>query len=89
MGLNQELVGKRYTESTYEVTADAIEKYARATNDLNDRYLGGDEIAASPIFPIVPAFSSFGDAAGDPERGADLLKGTTQAAHRPVAAATG
>jgi acyl dehydratase len=74
VGLNKELVGKDFGTKTYEVTAEAIEKYARATNDLNDRYLGGDEITASPIFPIVPAFSSFGDAAGDPELQADLLR---------------
>jgi acyl dehydratase len=74
MGLNKELVGKDFGTKTYEVTADAIEKYARATNDLNDRYLGGGDVVASPIFPIVPAFSSFGDAAGDPNLGADLLR---------------
>jgi acyl dehydratase len=73
MGLNADLVGKEYTRSTYEVTAEAIEQYARATNDLNARYLGG-EVLASPIFPIVPAFGSFMEAAMDPQLGADLLR---------------
>ena len=73
MGLNAELIGKKYTESTYEVTAEAIEKYARATNDLNERYLG-EGVVASPVFPIVAAFNSFMEAAMDPELGADLLR---------------
>jgi acyl dehydratase len=73
VGLNAELIGKKYTESNYEVTAEAIEKYARATNDLNERYLG-DDIVASPVFCVVPAFSSFMEAAMDPELGADLLR---------------
>lgn len=74
MPLNKDLVGKRYETSTYEVTAEAIERYARATNDLNPRYLGGDDQVASPIFPVVPVFQSFMAASMDPELGADLLR---------------
>jgi acyl dehydratase len=75
VGLNAELTGRDYGTKTYEVTAEAIEKYARATNDLNERYIGGsDDQVASPIFPIVSAFASFGDAAADPELQADLLR---------------
>lgn len=74
MGLNAELVGKDYGQSTFDVTAEAIEAYARATNDLNDRYLGGEDVVASPVFPVVPAFGSFMGAAMDPELGADLLR---------------
>jgi acyl dehydratase len=74
MPLNKELIGKTYTEQTYEVTADAIEKYARATNDLNDNYLAGDESVASPIFPIVPSFQFMMQAGMDPELEADLLR---------------
>ena len=73
MGLNQDLVGKRYAESTYEVTAGAIEKYARATNDLNERYLDAD-IVASPVFPVVPVFGAFMEASMDPELQADMLR---------------
>lgn len=73
MALNAELVGKEYEQRTYEVTADAIERYARATNDLNERYLSGD-VVASPIFPVVPAFESFMAAAMNPDLGADLLR---------------
>ena len=75
MGLNAELEGKEYDETTYEVTADAIEKYARATNDNNDNYLGGDaSVVAPPIFYVVPAFQSFMNAAMDSELQADLLR---------------
>ena len=74
MGLNTELVGKEYPSSTFEVTADHIERYARATNDENERYLSGDDVVAPPVFPVVPAFNSFMTAAMDPELGADLLR---------------
>jgi acyl dehydratase len=73
MGLNADLVGKSYGESTYEVTADAIENYARATNDTNERYLGGD-VVASPVFPVVPVFQSYMAAAMDPELQADVMR---------------
>ncbi|MEA2460470.1 MAG: hypothetical protein QOH90_647, partial [Actinomycetota bacterium] len=59
MGLNTALTGKRYEDATYTVTEEAISKYAEATNDLNDRYLGGDDVVAPPVFPIVPAGQSF------------------------------
>ena len=87
MGLNQDLVGKRYTESTYEVTADAIERYARATNDLNERYLSTD-IVAPPVFVVVPVFAAFMEASMDPELQADMLRlvhGTEEhILHRPI-----
>ncbi len=74
MGLNTELIGKEYEASTFEVTADHIERYARATNDENERYLGDDGVVAPPVFPVVPAFNAFMTAAMDPELGADLLR---------------
>jgi acyl dehydratase len=75
LSLNAELVGKKYDTSTFEVTADAIEKYARATNDLNERYLsGGDDVVAPPVFPVVAGFGAFMTAAMDPELQADLLR---------------
>ena len=74
MPLNKELIGKSYEAATYEVTADGIEKYARATNDLNEAYLAGEESVASPVFPIVPAFQFMMQAAMDSELGADLLR---------------
>jgi acyl dehydratase len=87
MGLNADLAGKKYTESTHEITADAIERYALATNDDNERYRGTD-VAASPVFLVVPAFASFMEAATDPELGADLLRlvhgGEEHVIHKPV-----
>ena len=74
MPLNTKLIGRTYDPDTYEVTADSIEKYARATNDLNERYIGGDDIVASPIFPIVPAFQFLMKAGMDPELEADLMR---------------
>lgn len=74
MGLNTALVGKDYGEKTYEVTAEAIEAYARATNDENERYLGGDDVIAPPIFPVVPAFDAFMAAGMDPELEADVMR---------------
>jgi acyl dehydratase len=74
MGLNAELVGKDYPSKTYEVTADAIEKYALATNDPNERYVGGDDVVAPPVFPVVPAFQTFMEVGMDPELEADLLR---------------
>jgi acyl dehydratase len=75
VGLNEELVGKEYDSSTFEVKADHIEQYARATNDLNERYLsGGDDVVAPPVFPVVAAFGAFMNAAMDPELEADLLR---------------
>lgn len=74
MGLNTELIGKDYGETTYEVTAEAIERYARATNDENPAYMKGDDSVATPVFPVVPVFQSFMNAAMDPELGADILR---------------
>ena len=74
MPLNTALIGKTYEPKTFEVTGDAIEKYARATNDTNERYLAGDDAVASPIFPIVPAFQFLMEAGMDPELQADLLR---------------
>jgi acyl dehydratase len=75
MALNKDLVGKSYGEKTYEVTAEAIEKYARATNDENPRYLGGgDDVVATPVFPVVPSFEAFMSATMDPELNADVMR---------------
>jgi acyl dehydratase len=73
VGLNADLVGKEYDSATFEVTAEHIERYARATNDENERYLSGD-IVSPPIFPVVAAFDAFTAAAIDPDLGADLLR---------------
>lgn len=73
MPLNKELIGKKYDSKTYKVTAEAIENYARATNDENERYLSTD-IVSTPVFPVVPAFESFMAGSMDPDLGADLMR---------------
>lgn len=87
MPLNKDLVGKAYDTSIYDVTANAIEKYARATNDENPRYLGED-VVASPVFPVVPVFGAFMTAAMDPDLGANLMRlvhgGEEHVLHRPI-----
>lgn len=73
MELNQELVGKRYEGSAYRVTVEAIERYARATNDANPAYFGTSALG-SPVFPVVAGFPTFMDAARDPDLGADVVR---------------
>ena len=73
MVLNEALVGRPYMGDDYEVTAEAIGRYADATNDPNPRYRKPDP-PASPVFAIVPAFGVIMGAAKDPELGADLLR---------------
>ena len=90
MPLNADLVGKEYAGATYQVTAEAIEKFARATNDENERYLSGDDVVAPPVFPVVPAFNSFMEAGMDPELQADLLRlvhgAEEHVIHKPIKA---
>ena len=89
MELNQALTGKRYDGGSYEVTAEAIARYAEATNDRNPRYRGPAPVA-SPVFGIVPAFPTIMIAARDPELGADLLRlvhiSEKHVIHRPLRA---
>lgn len=73
MALNRGLVGKDYSD-TFDVTEDSIRGYAQATDDSNHRYLGPGDVVASPVWPVVPAFGLFMDAAKDPELGADFLR---------------
>jgi acyl dehydratase len=71
MSLNTELAGKAYEVSTYEVTAEAIENYAAATNEDNPAFKGPDAVAP-PCFPIVPAGNGLGQAMLDPELNANI-----------------
>lgn len=59
--LNQELIGKRYPEQRFEVTAAAARAFALASNDENPRYLddsGLEGPIAPPLFAIVAAMPS-------------------------------
>lgn len=51
-------VGVWSEPSTFEVTAERIAEYARATNDPIAAHLSGE--IAPPVFAIVPSFSSLG-----------------------------
>lgn len=87
MGLNRDLIGRSYSDS-FEVTEEAIGRYARATDDLNPRYLGPGDVVASPVWPVVPAFGLFMKAAKDPQLGADFLRlvhaGEDHRLHAPI-----
>src|SRR3712207_3917112 len=67
---------RRHTRYWRDWSSDVCSSdlYARATNDENERYLGGTDVVAPPVFPVVPAFNTFMTAAMDPELGADLLR---------------
>lgn len=71
VGLNTELQGKVYPSATYEVTAEAIEKYADATNEDNPAFRGPNAVAP-PAFPIVPAGLAIANAFFDPDLGVNL-----------------
>lgn len=56
--LNQELIGKRYPEQRFEVTAEAARAFALATNDENPAYVDDSGLhapIAPPMFAIVAA----------------------------------
>lgn len=73
MPINTELAGKKYPTETYEVSAEAIRKYAEATNEDNPVFTG-DAPVAPPCFPIVPAGRTIGKAMFDQELGANLMR---------------
>jgi acyl dehydratase len=77
MPLNQACIGKKYPPATTILTHEAIEKYARACNDLNPRYLDPDVpggIVPPPMFAAVVTWLPVISAMTDPELGADLLR---------------
>lgn len=71
MGLNTALTGKVYPTATYEVTSEAIEKYADATNEDNPKFHGPSAVAP-PAFPIVPAGLTIANVMFDQDLGANL-----------------
>jgi len=73
MGLNLELAGKIYPAATYDVTAEAINLYAQATNEDNPVFNGNDPIAP-PAFPIVPASGNLAAVLFDAELGANIAR---------------
>jgi acyl dehydratase len=74
MGLNTALAGKEYPSKSYEVTAEAIQKYSEATNEDNPFFTTDSPPLAPPAFLIVPAAESLREVMVDEELGADLAK---------------
>lgn len=59
--LDKNIVGKRYPEQRFEVTAAGVRAFALACNEVNPRYLddaGLDGIVAPPLFALVAASPS-------------------------------
>ena len=73
MAINTAVVGKTYPTSSYEVTADAIRRYAAATNEDNPAFAGEDPVAP-PAFPVVPAGDIMSAALFDPELEVNLTR---------------
>src|SRR5215813_7673179 len=77
MPLNKSCIGKEFAPVTTEVTAAAMQEYARAYNEDNPAFfdaarLGG--LVAPPMFAVVVTWNSTLNAVMDPELGADLLR---------------
>lgn len=71
MPLNFGLAGKTYPPVEATVTAEQMDRFARACDDLNERYLVGPDQVASPLFAVVPGFPLLATIVGDPELGVD------------------
>lgn len=70
--MNRELIGRGYPATQYKVSAEAMQKYARAINEDNPRFFdakiaGG--IVAPPLFSVVYHPRALGQAIADPELG--------------------
>lgn len=71
MVLNAALAGKQYEPRSFDVTAEAISKYARATNEDNPRFISEDPVAP-PAFPFVAAMKPMREVMLDPHLGVDM-----------------
>ncbi|MGH7950110.1 MAG: MaoC/PaaZ C-terminal domain-containing protein [Candidatus Binataceae bacterium] len=77
MPLNKACVGKQYPPITTDVTAEAVQKYARAYNDDNPAFFDAGRpggIIAPPMFGVTVTWQSVLAAIGDHEVKADLLR---------------
>lgn len=69
--LNQALAGKQYPATTYEVTAEAIHRYAQATNDATPLVNAASPVA--PVaFPCVVGIDHLNRVMYDPDLGVDM-----------------
>lgn len=70
-GLNAELAGKTYDPRVVEVTAEAIRRYAQATNEDNPVF-NSDQPVAPPAFAFVVATPGLTEVMLDPDLGVDM-----------------
>lgn len=69
--LNAGLAGKTYPGATYRVTAEAIHKYAAATNDSGPAVASRDPVAP-PAFPCVLGIDQLNQVMYDPDLNVDM-----------------
>ncbi|CAN5879616.1 MaoC/PaaZ C-terminal domain-containing protein [soil metagenome] len=69
--LNADLAGKTYPAATYRVTAEAIHKYAAATNDASPAVTSQDPVAP-PAFPCVLGIDQLNQVMYDPDLNVDM-----------------
>ncbi|MEX0789315.1 MAG: MaoC/PaaZ C-terminal domain-containing protein [Actinomycetota bacterium] len=69
--LNAKLAGKTYPGATYRVTAQAIHKYAAATNDSSPAVTSGDPVAP-PAFSCVVGIDQLNQVMYDPDLNVDM-----------------
>jgi acyl dehydratase len=77
MPLNKTCIGHEYPPVTVNVTADAMQKYARAYNDDNPAFFDPNRaggIVAPPMFGVTVIWEAVMGAVMDPEVQADLLR---------------
>jgi len=66
-------IGKRYDGGHWLIEASQFQAYAEATDDINDRYTGGQAIAP-PMFHVRPFVDTMMKMATDPELELDVLR---------------
>lgn len=69
--LNAGLAGKTYPGATYRVTAEAIHRYAAATNDSGPAVASRDPVAP-PAFPCVLGIDQLNQVMYDPDLNVDM-----------------
>jgi acyl dehydratase len=77
MPLNKACVGREYPPVTITLTADAMQKYARAYNDDNPAFFDSNRsggIVAPPLFGVVVTWDALMKVMTDPDVKVDLLR---------------
>ena len=69
----RDAIGRKYAADYVMATAEHMMMYARATDDLNPRYLQ-DDIVAPPIFPVRLFHPLMFVCCGDPDLDLDMLR---------------